>query len=57
MADERDMAMAGSAKTKIDPGEQKLQVTLAMSFELQMTEKGRAGGSRAAFHYRIAVAA
>jgi uncharacterized protein YggE len=28
-------AMAGDASTKIDPGEQQLQVTLAMSFELQ----------------------
>jgi len=28
-------AQADSAATKIDPGEQQLQVTLAMSFELQ----------------------
>jgi uncharacterized protein YggE len=33
----RDMAMQVSAvsKTEIDPGTQELQVTLAMSFELQ----------------------
>ena len=29
------MARAEAAQTKIDPGEQKLQVSLAMVFELQ----------------------
>ena len=50
------MAMAGAAKTQVLPGEQKLQVTLAMVFELQMTKKGRAGGSRAASIIELAVA-
>jgi uncharacterized protein YggE len=31
----RDMAAQAVAKTEIDPGTQELQVTLAMSFELQ----------------------
>ena len=35
MAERGDMAMAVRAKTEIDPGSQDLQVSLAMSFELQ----------------------
>src|SRR5438046_156315 len=31
----RDMAVTGMAKTEMEPGEQKLQVSLAMIFELQ----------------------
>ena len=32
---ERGMVMAQAADTKIEPGEQKLQVSLSMAFELQ----------------------
>jgi uncharacterized protein YggE len=35
MAYERDMAAQAVAKTEIDPGTQEIQVSLAMSFELQ----------------------
>jgi hypothetical protein len=32
---ERSMAVSADAKTSLDPGSQDLQVSLAMSFELQ----------------------
>jgi uncharacterized protein YggE len=35
MAERGDMVMAAAAKTQIEPGSQDLEVTLAMSFELQ----------------------